>query len=467
MDMQKRNMASDARKKFAAFAARHRDLLLGAVLWTAIILIEAVVALYDIRVYSVPSGFWPFFFRRMLLPTIPFLIIFAVHDFLLAPMLVNRKKAVPYLICTLALLGFFSAYILCFDSPGRPRRIEPEHFNPELPDTEHFENRRPPEPPEPREWDGERKEPPMKGDSGVKEPPGRRAEGTHPMDPEIFKIFLAAMMLAANLGWKYYISYSREKHRLEKLEKENLQYRLESLRYQISPHFFMNTLNNIHALVDLSPEKAKESIVELSRLMRHVLYDSSAPTADLSREIDFLRHYIYLMRLRYTENVRIDCKFPDGPVTAQVPPLLMSTIVENAFKHGVSSGGESFISVSVSVESGKVVFRCVNSLAPGAGDPGIGGPEAGRPWAGGKPSPSSGLGLRDEAQNAAKRSAGEVSGREVSGGVGLENIEKRLSLLYGDRYLLHIERKEKEYDVLIVLPVEPETDGGDTRNGRE
>ncbi len=359
----------------------------------------------------------------MLLPTLPFLVIFAVHDFLLAPMLVDRKKTAPYLICTIALLCFFSAYILCFDSPGRPGRTKSEHF-----DFEHFESGRPPEPPEWR--DGERKEPPMKGDSGVKEPPGRREEGTHPMDPEIFKIFLAAMMLAANLGWKYYISYSREKHRLESLEKENLQYRLESLRYQISPHFFMNTLNNIHALVDLSPEKAKESIVELSRLMRHVLYDSSAPTADLSREIDFLRHYIYLMRLRYTENVRIDCKFPDGPVTAQVPPLLMSTIVENAFKHGVSGGGESFISVSVSVESGKVIFRCVNSLAPGAGDPGIGGPE-------------------------------------VSGGVGLENIEKRLSLLYGDRYLLHIERKENEYDVLIVLPVEPETDGGNTRNGRK
>ncbi len=456
MDMEKRNTVSDARKKFTAFAARHRDLLLGAVLWTAIIFIEAVVALYDFRVYSVQSGFWLFFFRRMLLPTLPFLVIFAVHDFLLAPMLVDRKKTAPYLICTIALLCFFSAYILCFDSPGRPGRTEAEHF-----DFEHLEGGRPPEPPEWR--DGERKEPPMKGDSwvkeppmkgdsgvkeppmkgdsgvkeppmkgdsGVKEPPGRREEGTHPMDPEIFKIFLAAMMLAANLGWKYYISYSREKHRLESLEKENLQYRLESLRYQISPHFFMNTLNNIHALVDLSPEKAKESIVELSRLMRHVLYDSSAPTADLSREIDFLRHYIYLMRLRYTENVRIDCKFPDGPVTAQVPPLLMSTIVENAFKHGVSGGGESFISVSVSVESGKVIFRCVNSLAPGAGDPGIGGPE-------------------------------------VSGGVGLENIEKRLSLLYGDRYLLHIERKENEYDVLIVLPVEPETDGGDTRNGRK
>ena len=456
MDMQKRNMASAAWKKTASFVSKHRDLLLGAVLWTAVILIEAVIALYDLRVYSVQSSFWPFFSRRMLLPTLPFLVIFAVHDFLLAPMLVKGKKAIPYLICTLALLGFFSAYMLCFDSPGRPGHFEKEPparsgfygAEPPVP-FEHRENGRHPEasedagrhpepfvdggngrhpkPPEPREWDGASG---MQDEGGHREPAGRG--GAHPVDPGIFKIFLAAMMLAANLGWKYYIGYSQEKHRLESLEKENLQYRLESLRYQINPHFFMNTLNNIHALVDLSPEKAKESIVELSRLMRHVLYDSSGPTADLSREIDFLRHYIYLMRLRYTENVRIDCKFPEDPVTAQVPPLLMSTIVENAFKHGVSGGSESLISLSVSVEDGKVVFRCSNSLAP----------ETGR-----KAEQDSGRGCRDEERNAAKSRL-----NMPGGGVGLENIEKRLSLLYGDRYLLHIERKENEYDVLLVFP---------------
>ncbi len=426
MAVRKRNMASCAWDSFAAFAVKHRDLLLGAVLWAAVLLIEAVVALYDLRIHPVQSGFWQFFSRRMLLPTLPFLVIFAVHDFLLAPMLVNGKKTVPYIICTLALLGLFSAYMLCFDSPGRPGRFG--RFEKETPERSGIYGAEPPAPFENREngslsgpfGEGEadrRPEPPGPGgrdgasgaqNEGVhREPPG----DTRPADPGIFKIFLAAMMLAANLGWKYYVSYSREKRRLESLEKENLQYRLESLRYQINPHFFMNTLNNIHALVDLSPEKAKESIVELSRLMRHVLYDSGSPTAELSKEIDFLRHYIYLMRLRYTDNVRIDCKFPEGPVTAQTPPLLMSTIVENAFKHGVG-GAESFISVSVSVEGGKVVFRCVNSLAPGDG----------------------------------KRNAG---------GVGLENISKRLSLLYGDRYVLHIERRESEYDVLIVLPSQP------------
>ncbi len=464
-------------KKTWAFVAKHRDMALGAAVWTVIILTEAFIALYESRAYVPSPDFWPLFVRRMLLPTLPFLVICAVHDLLLAPMLVNGKKTVPYIICTAALLGFFSAYMLCFDSPGRPERFGQEPPEPrELYGEESFGGReggRHPESPETGEQDsgasgrgygpidpgeggeeppvtgGGPKEPPMRRD-GLKEPPGRG--GGHPADPEIFKIILAAMMLAADLGWKYYVSYTREKHRLERLEKENLQYRLEGLRYQINPHFFMNTLNNIHALVDISPEKAKESIVELSRLMRHVLYDSSGPTADLSKEIDFLRHYIYLMRLRYTDNVRIECSFPEGPVTAQAPPLLMSTIVENAFKHGVSAGGESFISLSVSVEGGKVIFRCANSLVPESG--GESEPAASK-WCGAR------LATKSEPERpVCREDSGEEHNAarhrfETSGGLGLENISKRLSLLYGERYLLHIDRKENEYDVLLVFPAQP------------
>lgn len=220
------------------------------------------------------------------------------------------------------------------------------------------------------------------------------------------------MMLGVNLGAKYYTNYSLEKKRLEELEKENLRYRLEYLRYQINPHFFMNTLNNIHALVDVSPEKAKDSIVELSRLMRHVLYDSNGPTVGLAKELDFLRHYLYLMRLRYTDCVRIEYSFPEDDGGAQVPPLLMATIAENAFKHGVSYKSDSFIRLTVALESGKVIFRCANSLNPD----------------------------RDE---------------QAVGGIGLDNIQKRLSLLYGEDFVLHIDESSAQYEVLMVLPSKP------------
>lgn len=233
-----------------------------------------------------------------------------------------------------------------------------------------------------------------------------------PIGASVSKIIIALMMLGVDLGAKYFSNYTLGKKRLEELEKENLRYRLEYLRYQINPHFFMNTLNNIHALVDVSPEKAKDSIVELSRLMRHVLYDSNGPTVALSKELDFLRHYLYLMRLRYTDSVRIEYTFPEDDGGAQVPPLLMATIAENAFKHGVSYKSDSYIRLSVALEPGKMIFRCANSLRDG----------------------------QDE---------------RTVGGIGLDNIQKRLSLLYGEDFVLHIDKSATEYEVLMVLPSKP------------
>ncbi len=378
---------------------KYKSVLACTAVWALILLLEAFVAIYDCHSLGISQSPWDYFVHRMLRPTLPFLILFAIHDLLISPILIKRKKTALYIVCTVAALVLFSAYAFYFDRPAPPQK--PIHG---LMEGGIMEGRPRPIGPKEREaQDWHREEDPHR--------PGDEREQGVRHEPEIFKILLAIMMLGVNLGVKYSSHYTQEKRRLEALEKENLQYRLECLRYQINPHFFMNTLNNIHALVDISPEKAKESIVELSRLMRHVLYDSNGPTVDLNKEIAFLQHYIYLMKLRYPENVKISFDFPDEPVNAHVPPLLMATIVENAFKHGVSYDKQSFISVSISVSDEKVIFRCSNSLA--------------------------------------------CEKSQSTGGVGLENISKRLSLLYGDRYLLHIDKKEGQYDVLVVLPFEP------------
>lgn len=383
--------------------SKHKGILACTAVWAIILLIEALVAMYDCHSLGISQSFWAYYFHRLLRPTLPFLTLFAIHDLLISPILIKRKKTVLYIICTISALCLFSAYALYFDRPSHPHPVPemmgPSQARPE-PKGQHWH-----EEDDWQEEDWQRRGPEMHPG-----PEGAQEKGNH-HEPEIFKILLAIMMLGVNLGVKYSSHYTQEKSRLEALEKENLRYRLECLRYQINPHFFMNTLNNIHALVDLSPEKAKESIVELSRLMRHVLYDSNDATVDLNKEVAFLQHYIYLMKLRYPENVRISYDFPDKQVNAHIPPLLMSTIVENAFKHGVSYDVQSFISVSISVNEGKVIFKCSNSLTS------------------------------------------ETS--KDAGGVGLENISKRLSLLYEDRYLLHIDKKDGRYDVLIVLPLEP------------
>ena len=199
---------------------------------------------------------------------------------------------------------------------------------------------------------------------------------------------------------------------MKELEAENTKQRLESLRYQINPHFLMNTLNNIHALVDIDPEKAKESIEEFSKMMRILLYEGEPPTIPLAKELDFIEHFISLMRHRYPEEaVRIETLFPENRSGVAVPPLVMASFVENAFKHGVSYSEDSFIRVKVELQDGKVVFHCSNSSHPADGD--------------------------------------------ERHGIGLENIKKRLALLYGNVYTLSIDEDGGRYDVLLAVPNQP------------
>ncbi len=397
-------------REYKALAAK-------AAIWVGIFLFEALLAWWESS-GEASLGFLSHFLKKFLLPTLPFLVLFTIHDLFVAPMLIRRKRVVPYLLCTVVLMGVFSFYVI--DSEGlldkRPEPMERPGHNPPPPHDFMDDGGEPPEVKMHDDSPESRHFPEAKGLGGHPEyrrsEPPRPEHDKKPIGAGVSKIIIALMMLGVNLGAKYYTNYTLEKKRLEELEKENLRYRLEYLRYQINPHFFMNTLNNIHALVDVSPEKAKDSIVELSRLMRHVLYDSNGPTVGLAKELDFLRHYLYLMRLRYTDSVRIEYSFPEDDGGAKVPPLLMATIAENAFKHGVSYKSDSYIRLSVALESGKVIFRCSNSLNA------------------------------DQDQQAV-------------GGIGLDNIQKRLSLLYGEDFVLHIDKSATEYEVFMVLPSKP------------
>ncbi len=309
---------------------------------------------------------------------LPFLILFAAHNYLLAPLLFRKKKPWAYGLSLFVLLMAFALVQALMQLGPDPAM-------------------RPPEPPMDRE---------------AVPPPGMR-NGPMPVPPELLKVMLGVLLVGANLGIKYQFQAARNASRVKELETENLQHRLDTLRYQINPHFFMNTLNNIHALVDLDPEKAKESIVELSKLMRHILYDSGSPTIPLAQELEFLRHYISLMRIRYPEGVSISLQLPEQDGGAQVPPLVYASFIENAFKHGISYETPSFIRISLSLEAGKIIFRCDNSR------------QAHLP-------------------------------QTSDSGIGQQNVRRRLDLLYGDRYTLLIDQPSGEYHLLLVLPQNPE-----------
>ena len=233
---------------------------------------------------------------------------------------------------------------------------------------------------------------------------------------DIVATIILVLMLGMNLGVKLYFKNRDDQLQMAALEKQNLEQQLEYLRYQINPHFFMNTLNNIHALVDIDPEQAKSTIRELSKMMRFVLYEGNKKTVPLSSELSFLRNYITLMGLRYTDKVDITLQLPETIESGEVPPLLFVTFVENAFKHGISYQQQSFIEIQGSINDGKFAFHCRNSKRVESGE---------------------------------RR---EKSG-EKTGGVGLRNVRQRLDLIYGSRYSLNISDGTTDYNVELTIPI--------------
>jgi LytS/YehU family sensor histidine kinase len=232
--------------------------------------------------------------------------------------------------------------------------------------------------------------------------------------PLIGRVLMVLLMFSFNIAVKQFVKSMRDKVVMQELERNNLENELQYLKYQINPHFFMNTLNNIHALIDIDAEKAQSTLMELAKLMRYVLYEANSQTILLSKEVQFLTNYVELMRIRYPEGLQVDLDLPENPGTVQVPPLLFVLMVENAFKHGVSYLQPSFISCHMWMEEGTVLFSCTNS------------------------------------KNAAIK---ENAMGDRHHGIGLDNMQKRLYLLFGDDYRLSINDTAETFNVELSIPV--------------
>jgi len=200
-----------------------------------------------------------------------------------------------------------------------------------------------------------------------------------------------------------------EKSRKE-LEKEKLDSELAFLKNQISPHFFFNTLNNIYSLISINADDSQKAVLKLSKMMRYLLYESELGNTHLSNEIDFMNNYIDLMKLRMSDKISLTVSFPEKYEDFDIPPLLFIPFIENAFKHGISYREKSFINVSMLVARNSITFRCANSL----------------------------LKVKEEAE---KRDSG----------IGLENVSKRLGLLFPGKHDLKITKSETAFEVLLYI----------------
>lgn len=201
------------------------------------------------------------------------------------------------------------------------------------------------------------------------------------------------------------------KNEVEKNESKNtqLESELQHLKYQLQPHFFFNSLNNIYSLVDISPEKAKETIHSLSILMRYLLYESNVEKVSLKKEIEFIERYIDLMNMRTSEKTVVNVNFPVLAEDLQVAPLLFISLIENAFKHGVSAINNSNIYFSMKIEGPVIKFETQN--------------------------------------NNIKKSNADKSGS----GIGLKNIQKRLELLYPEKYLFKIQETDQMFNTRLEI----------------
>lgn len=228
-----------------------------------------------------------------------------------------------------------------------------------------------------------------------------------------WNILLGFFMTGLNMGIKLLYRSLRDEQQMEELKRQNLQAEMDYLRYQINPHFFMNTLNNIHALIDIDTEYAKSAVIELSKMMRYVLYESGSETISLKKDIQFIENYIELMRIRYDSSIDICLDYPATiPNKVAIPPLLLIVFVENAFKHGVSYNHASFIHIRI--------------------------------------------GYLDDAVTAVISNSRHEKSRPGTTGIGLENVKKRLALIYQDNYTLSIDDSDPAvYTVKLIIPIMP------------
>ena len=204
-------------------------------------------------------------------------------------------------------------------------------------------------------------------------------------------LVLNCMVAAIAIGIRHYIRTRQIKHQLKDEKAKNTEAELAWLKNQINPHFLFNTLNNISSLTQIDPDAAQDAIAQLSDLLRYAMYETNKKTVPIQGEIEFMENYISLMKLRCNDKTEVTTTI-DIQQTIEVAPLLFISLIENAFKHGVSSNRPSKIDIRLIQEGDSLVFSCDNTNYP-----------------------------KDDADRSGS-------------GIGLENTRRRLDLMYAGRY---------------------------------
>ncbi len=304
-------------------------------------------------------NFWPTFYMLL-----PISLVYLVNYFVLVPKLLFRKQVVWFIVLNILLVALLNA------PSFYPRGEIPE------PIRQHLQRR----------------------------------------DILAFRIptiitagFFQLVFIFLAIGVRSIIRSNDIQYQLQEEKRKASEAELTWLKHQLNPHFLFNTLNNISSLTQIDPDKAQESIGELSDTLRYALYDTDTDKVPLAGEVAFMNNYIHLMQLRCNEltEVTTDWNLPAGDV--KIAPLLFISPIENAFKHGVNARMKSFVHIGLHPDGKDLVFTCENSLFEKTGEDHIGS------------------------------------------GIGMENLKRRLELIYPESYSYEHDEKDGAYQVRIVL----------------
>lgn len=224
-----------------------------------------------------------------------------------------------------------------------------------------------------------------------------------------FKVgFVIGLFSSFKLLW----DYQRKQKQVGELEKEKVESELKFLKSQINPHVLFNNLNNIYSYSLEKSEKVPEMLLKLSEVMRYMLKDDTKPMVLLQKELNYLQNFIELQKLRLEGRGGVSFEIIGDPGSHKIAPLLLVSFVENSFKHSMKTEVDDInIKILVTINEEELIFCAVNNYSQ----------------------------VKDE------------DTEDTTGGIGLQNVKKRLQLIYKDQHTLSIEQSSDQFAVRLTL----------------
>lgn len=249
-----------------------------------------------------------------------------------------------------------------------------------------------------------------------RKPPVRKDSPTRPPKrinpPSIFMVHFSSLMIAYLIATflETFLFAQRKEEEMIISKNENLQTELKLLKSQINPHFLFNSLNNIYALSVIDSDKTQQSISYLSEMLRYVIYECDRPFVTIKKELAYIKNYIQLFSLKSSKPYNIKTKFDISDPSILIAPMLFIPFIENAFKHSnIEKPESSFLDIYMYSSIEEVTFRVENSIPK------------------------------------------DTMIKDKIGGIGLENVKKRLNILYAEKHKLYIDTNDQVFKVELRI----------------